>query len=448
MSTYTFQEPIESIYKGYYISPELPGFAVSKTGEVINVATAKRCDYKSYSGVEKVCIYTRTKKGIITGGHTRAWVLATVFVPKSKELIESGSILQVTFKDKDKTNCSISNLKWGVRGDILRDNSSLDIQRLNQLYDKPEFNESNTGLYPYAKEYPKMPGYYWVPYSVHPVVCSKTGDAFNLHTKEKLPTRMTAFGYVDIGLRLPSLNGKARFKNVKLHRVVADLFCPKPESKETLFVNHKDGNKTNNHASNLEWVTARENIQHAVNSGLIKARWITSRNVLTNEIKRYPSTRAVHLETGVAETVLLKRLNNRQAAITTYNWLVFQYEDQGPEWPEIPKEHIVQNRWNWDYKSVNGRQYCWVYVTNIKTGYKLRLPSQGMAARIAGVNPSTLSFHFRSYGPDVELSGYLFERSQEESFTYSSTASKWTREYITNEDIAKLREGMDARQLS
>lgn len=56
------------------------------------------------------------------------------------------------------------------------------------------------------------------------------------------------------------------FKNkvrVTGHRLVADLFClGKSESRNT--VNHKNGDRDDNRAKNLEWVTASENIRHAI----------------------------------------------------------------------------------------------------------------------------------------------------------------------------------------
>lgn len=69
-------------------------------------------------------------------------------------------------------------------------------------------------------------------------------------------------GYVRLKLRK---NGKAYYKFK--HRIVAESFCNNPDNKP--YVNHIDGNKYNNHPNNLEWVTAEENIHHAMKTGLM-----------------------------------------------------------------------------------------------------------------------------------------------------------------------------------
>lgn len=53
-------------------------------------------------------------------------------------------------------------------------------------------------------------------------------------------------------------DGKCKCRNI--HRLVAQAFCENPENKP--FVNHLDENKLNNSATNLEWVTHKENCNY------------------------------------------------------------------------------------------------------------------------------------------------------------------------------------------
>jgi len=63
-------------------------------------------------------------------------------------------------------------------------------------------------------------------------------------------------GYKMCTLSMPGEKGQIR-KTFSVHRLVAFAFLGKPKGK-AFVINHKDGNKTNNIVSNLEWSTASE----------------------------------------------------------------------------------------------------------------------------------------------------------------------------------------------
>lgn len=63
---------------------------------------------------------------------------------------------------------------------------------------------------------------------------------------------------------------------VCIHRIVAKTFIPNPENKPQ--VNHIDGDKNNNFSNNLEWVTMKENLDHAWKNELRNANGLHTYN--------------------------------------------------------------------------------------------------------------------------------------------------------------------------
>lgn len=66
-------------------------------------------------------------------------------------------------------------------------------------------------------------------------------------------------------MMVPLGTGTKRKKLCTVHRLVLIAFT---EDRPDMQVNHKDGDKTNNHLSNLEWVTASQNCRHREDNGL------------------------------------------------------------------------------------------------------------------------------------------------------------------------------------
>ena len=103
---------------------------------------------------------------------------------------------------------------------------------------------------------------------------TKDGEVYSLKHNKRKPIK----GYIDkYGYRrvLLYINGKR--KKYFVHRLVAEKYIENPDNLPQ--VNHKDGNKTNNCVDNLEWVTPKENIQHAIKNGFRKSNNTTKLNV-------------------------------------------------------------------------------------------------------------------------------------------------------------------------
>ena len=93
------------------------------------------------------------------------------------------------------------------------------------------------------------------------------GRVFNKKTNKEVAYAENSNGYLTFG----TSDVKNGLKGPKMvHRFVAETFIPNPENKKQ--INHKDGNKSNNDSSNLEWCTNSENTKHAWDSGLRKIK--------------------------------------------------------------------------------------------------------------------------------------------------------------------------------
>lgn len=91
------------------------------------------------------------------------------------------------------------------------------------------------------------------------------------------------------GYKTISINLGDGAKKYRVHRLVAEAFIP--NSKGLPEINHKDLDKTNNHISNLEWITREDNIKHAQMNSLksTPSKSVIEIDAETKEMKIYRS---------------------------------------------------------------------------------------------------------------------------------------------------------------
>jgi len=97
-------------------------------------------------------------------------------------------------------------------------------------------------------------------------------------------------------------------KNFTIHRMVAELYVPNPLNKP--HINHIDGNRLNNHYTNLEWVTRSENMKHSVN--ILGKKFIGK---LSNDDIQYIKNNYQMRVKGYTQIDLAKKFGVTQAAI-------------------------------------------------------------------------------------------------------------------------------------
>ena len=105
-----------------------------------------------------------------------------------------------------------------------------------------------------SKLYPNVKDCYWI---------NDQGEIYNKNTGNKIKLKIETDGYARVSL----MKKEGGTTYLQYHRVYMMAFNP-IKNMEKLQVNHRDGNKQNNSLSNLEWVTAKENIQHSINTKL------------------------------------------------------------------------------------------------------------------------------------------------------------------------------------
>lgn len=142
------------------------------------------------------------------------------------------------------------------------------------------------------------------------VVSKKTGY---IHRGNKKKT-----GYYEVCLR----DDEGKKRSVLIHRIIAEAFCAK--TGEGLEVNHINGEKNDNRADNLEWVSHNENLKHAYESGAreddVSAKRVVAENMETGEVKIFNSIYSAARQLGISQGNICMCCKGRRLYAGGYYW--------------------------------------------------------------------------------------------------------------------------------
>jgi hypothetical protein len=324
-------------------------YEVSSFGNVKNSKTGRILKASSLGGYCHVGLSGNKSKT-----HSVHQLVGKSFIPNPENKP------QINHKDKNKLNNNINNLEWvtNLENSIHRStgvkqttNQNLEIYRIdintneilekyNSIEDAAKYIADNTT-------------------STHTAI--RTGICMTINGKQ-----ITAYGYkwekieqshleneewrevmVDDNKKEEGyfISSLGRFKNKKgvimkdykphhsgyiyvrvniqkyaFHRLMAFTFLPNLEKKP--FVNHIDGNKTNNSLINLEWVTCLENNVHNHKMGFIKCytRKIAQYDLEMNEINRFDSIKGAADFLNISLTNIKSVLSKKQNTGGGFIW--------------------------------------------------------------------------------------------------------------------------------
>lgn len=185
---------------------------------------------------------------------------------------------------------------------------------------------------------------------------TEDGKLRNDVTGKILKPKIDRYGYLTIGIY-----NKGIKKYPTIHRLVALTYIPNPENK--LQVNHKDGNKLNNAVSNLEWVSNRENIIHALETKLYNnSNTIVLEDLKTTQCKKFRSLKELSKYLNVGTNVLIPYIKHSKTYpfmdryVITFNnyndnlWNTLIFGKPLKVYDVVTKQHIT-------YSSINEFNY-------------------------------------------------------------------------------------------
>lgn len=165
--------------------------------------------------------------------------------------------------------------------------------------------------------------------------------------KKQLKPSKQSNGYLSV-----DLFKEKRRKHCLIHRLVAMAFIPNPENLPQ--INHKDENRTNNTVENLEWCSAKYNMNYGVGgktrhskidyskpcfaenarkNGAKRSKPVLQLSIDGTPLKRYCSAREAHRQTGLHQSHILDCCNGKQRK--TVGGFMWRFDERNDDLSEL-----------------------------------------------------------------------------------------------------------------
>lgn len=130
--------------------------------------------------------------------------------------------------------------------------------------------------------------------------------------KEKILTPRERKGYLLVELWV---NGRPIYPSV--HRLVASAFVQNPDNKP--HINHVNGDKTDNRATNLEWCTPSENQRHRFN--VLKKCGRVAEVICMETKTKYASVKEASLLTNIDNSAIVRCCKRKAKTAGGFHWM-------------------------------------------------------------------------------------------------------------------------------
>jgi hypothetical protein len=143
---------------------------------------------------------------------------------------------------------------------------------------------------------------------------SKTGEVYSIKFKRILKKRIKN-GYYTVEL----CYGRSTYE-AAIHRLVAGAYIENPHNYPK--VNHKNGNPFDNNVENLEWITQKRNVNHALETGLTtpNTRPVIKMDLNGNELQTYKSVQDAAADIGLTRHAVIRVCKGKNNTAGGFKW--------------------------------------------------------------------------------------------------------------------------------